>query len=116
MRDRTWVQLWLGLLTFVLCGCGVGPHPPAPVPEEPALLALEPTSLDLGDISPGASFEFAVRITNTGPLLIKLREPSASCGCATVSLERADLEAGQSVLLKGKVRAPTKPEPINQTV
>lgn len=59
-------------------------------------VTFDPPWIDLGEVRAGQVFHRQIKVTNTGPTAVQVREFKSSCGCMKPRLEPERLEPGQS--------------------
>jgi hypothetical protein len=83
-----------------------GAKSPAVLPGEPVLsgenglLTADKTVYDFGTVDPGSRLEGAFVLKNTGAKAMEIADTRSSCGCTVPSLEKKELETGQTTELK----------------
>lgn len=84
-------------------------------PQHPAL-RLDRTAVDFGRVVPGSELCAEFRLTNAGQKPLRVTELRTSCGCAPAAIDRAEILAQESALLKVRFHVPMHPGDVAHRV
>lgn len=82
----------------------------------PPRIVADKDSLNLGHVKPGSSVVAFFRLSNQGGAVLRLDQPTASCGCTAPSLKVTELGPGAQTELEVRFQVPADPGPLRHSI
>lgn len=80
------------------------------------VLALEKSTIELGSLKKDSELESEVIVRNTGKKELVIRYVQSNCSCLSYTLSKMALKEGEDVVLKLKLKTPSRPGPVQKAV